>query len=190
VKRHDESLTGEPRQGLVDEHQNGGRRERHRPEQERLVRLKRRGRDHDRAEEQDRERVLQAAGQVEEAGELQEVIGEQQRRPVRVEPPRRREDDPQAEIEPGGERDQGQAGAEGDRELEPEADDEDRRRLAGDREPPQADERGEPKPVPRPAAGFLGPCLQRPIHPAVLAGQRCPVRANQPRGFLRRKRLL
>ena len=58
----------------------------------------------------------QPAGQVEQAGELQEVVGEEQRRPVRVEPVGGGEGDPQAEVEPGGERDQRQAGAERQRE--------------------------------------------------------------------------
>ena len=67
-----------------DEHGRGG--ERHRAEQKRLVGRLRRGRDHHRPEQQDGEGVLQPAGQIEQAGELQEIVGEKQRRPVRVEP--------------------------------------------------------------------------------------------------------
>jgi hypothetical protein len=75
-----------------DEHRCSGQRQR--AEQKRLVGLHRGGRDHGWPKEQDREGVLQPAGQVKQPGKLDKVVSEQQRRPVRVEAVRGREDDP------------------------------------------------------------------------------------------------
>ena len=162
--------SGKPRQRLVDEDEHRRRGERHRAEQERLVRLQRRGRDHDRPEQQDGERVLQPAGQVEQAGKLQEVVGEKQRRPVRVEPMRRREGERRPRLSQAESEISAKQAPNGSGKPNHSADDQDRRRLAADGEPAQPDQRREPEPAAGPAAGFARPCRRSVASmPAVLA---------------------
>jgi hypothetical protein len=62
---------------------------------------------------------LQSAGQVKQPGELEKVVGEQQRRPHRIEAMRDGEDDAQPEVQPSRQGDQREARANGERKLEP-----------------------------------------------------------------------
>ena len=101
MQRDLEGFAFKPRQRLMEKNQQRNRCKGEGAEYERLVRLHGCRRDHDRRQKQDREGVLQAAGQVKKAGKLQQVIGQKRRRLDRVQSLRGRKDNPERYVEPG-----------------------------------------------------------------------------------------
>ena len=74
------------------------------------ARRQRGGRDQNRAEQQERERVLQAAGEVEQRREFGDIETQQPGCAVRIEPLRLGEAKPQRNVEERGNRDHRKAG--------------------------------------------------------------------------------
>jgi hypothetical protein len=134
-----------PGQRLVHEHEERRRADREEAQAEGPLRGERRGRDQDGRQEQHRERVLQTARQVEEAGELEDVEGQEEGRRVVAQAMARRVLDPQREVHPGRGRDEDEARAEAQGKAEAEMHHRDRRGLADDGEPAQAHEGVEPQ---------------------------------------------
>ena len=95
------------------------------------------------AEQQEGERILQAAGQEQQHRQLGDVEGEQPGGAVGLEPLRHVEAQPQRHVEPGRQRDHREAGADRQLEIEPVIDDQHRGGLADDREPAQPHQRVE-----------------------------------------------
>src|SRR6266516_6580945 len=149
---------GVPRQRIMDEHEHGGAGDGEAAEHERDPRRQRGGRDQNRSEKKQRERVLQAAGEEEQHGELGSVEGEEPRRPVGFEPLRHRETNAQRDIEPGGERDHREAGPDRQLIIEPEIDHQHGGGLPDHRQPAQPNQRIEAYAAPS-AMGFLGRLL-------------------------------
>ncbi len=140
-----EPLAGKPRQWPVHEDEKRRRADREEAEPEGSLRRERRRGDEHRRQHQHREGVLEAAGQVEQGRELEEIEGEEQGRGIVGQAMARRKADAQGEIDPGRERDDEEAEPERQRKAEAELDEGDRRRLAGDGEPAQPDEGVEPQ---------------------------------------------
>jgi hypothetical protein len=105
---------------------------------ERALRRQRRRGDEHRREEEHGEGILQAAGEVEEGGELQDVEAEEQGRRVVAEPVARRIADAQREVDERRGRDDGKAFPEREREAEAEMHPGDGGALARHREPAEA----------------------------------------------------
>src|SRR5262245_2977067 len=145
---------GVPRQRIMDEHEHGSAGDGEAAEHERDPRRQRGGRDQNRSEKKQRERVLQAAGEEQQHGEFGNVEGEQPRRPVGFEPLRHRETNAQRHIEPGGERDHREAGPDRQLVIEPEIDDQHGGGLPDHRQPAQPNQRIEAYAAPGPV-GFL-----------------------------------
>ncbi len=152
-RRQLERRLGVPRQRIVHEHEHGRAGDGEAAEHQRHARRQRGGRDQHRSEKQDRERVLQPAGEEQQHGELGDVEGEQPRRPVGLEPLRHRKANAQRDVEPGGERDHRQAGPDLQLEIEPEIDHQHGGGLADHREPAQPHQRVEAHAAPGPV-GF------------------------------------
>ena len=93
------------------------------------------------AEEQERERILQAAGEEQQCGQFDDVERQQRRRIDRLQPLHRVEGDLQREIEQRRQADDGDAGNDGDVEFQPLRHDEDRGELAERRQPAQPQDR-------------------------------------------------
>ncbi len=142
----------------MDEHEHGGAGDGEAAEHERDPRRQRGGRDQNRSEKKQRERVLQAAREEEQHGELGSVEGEEPRRPVGFEPLRHRETNAQRDIEPGGERDHRKAGPDRQFVIEPEINDQHGGGLPDHRQPAQPNQRIETYAASGPM-GFLGRLL-------------------------------
>ncbi len=99
------------------------------------------GRDQDGGQEQERERVLQPAGEEQQAGQFDDVERQQRRRIDRLQPLHRIEGGLQREIEQRGQADNGDAGNDGKVELEALHHDEDGGELAEHGEPAQPQDR-------------------------------------------------
>ncbi len=136
---------GEPGQRPVHQGQQGREPDRQEAQRERPLRRQRGGGDQDGGEEQQGERVLQAAREEQQRGELHDVEGEQQGRGIVAEPVARREADPQGEVQPGRGGDHQEAPAERQGQAEAELRPDHGGALAGDGEPAQADEGVEPQ---------------------------------------------
>ena len=131
----------------MGEDQDDGAADRKAAERQRAVGRQRRRRDQDRRQEQHRERVLQAAGQIEQRRELQDVEAEQERRRVLAEPVARRIAQAQPEVERRRGGDDGKAGPERQREAEAEMHAGDGGALPDDGKPAQPHQRIEPQPA-------------------------------------------
>ena len=70
----------------MHEHEHGGAGDGEAAEHQRHARGQRGGRDQNRPEKQERERIFQAAGEEQEHRELGDIEGKQPRRPVGLEP--------------------------------------------------------------------------------------------------------
>src|SRR5262249_45252029 len=136
-------------------HEHGGAGDSEAAEHERHPRWQRGGRDQNRSEKKQRERVLQAAGEEQQHRELGNVEGEEPCRAVGFEPLRHRETNAQRHIEPGGERDHRQAGPDRQLVVEPEIDHQHGGGLPDHRQPAQPNQRIEAYAAPGPV-GFLG----------------------------------
>jgi hypothetical protein len=99
-----------------------------------------RGGDEHGRQEQHGKGIFQPAGQVEQPCQLQDVEGQERRGDVVAEPVARRILDAQEQVDPDRGADGQEAQAEGERKAEAEAHPGDRRRLACDGEPAQANE--------------------------------------------------
>src|SRR5829696_8434155 len=136
-----------PRQRPVDEDEDRGGANRKAAERQRAVGRQRRRRDQDRCQEQHRERVLQAAGQVAQRRELEDVEAKQKRRRILAEPVARRIAQAQPEVQRRGGGDDGKAGPERQREAEAEMHAGDGGALPDDGKPAQPNQRIEPQPA-------------------------------------------
>ena len=131
-------LAGIPWQRFVQEDQGGSKTEHQGAEQEGLVRLLAGCGDDDRTEEQDCKRVLQTAGQVEQARQLQDIVAQDDGRPHRVEPARRGKAQTKIDVQRRRHGDKQETGQEGDREAQPQTDDKDCRGLPANGQPAQS----------------------------------------------------
>jgi hypothetical protein len=104
-------------------------------------------RDGDGRHQQERERILDAARQIEQPGQLEDVVGQQAGRQLRAEARAGREANAQEHVEPGRQGDQRQADAEGQREAQHEIDEADGQQLADHTEPAQPDRGLQPQPA-------------------------------------------
>ena len=157
-RRQFERGLGVPRQRIVDEHERGGAGDGETAEDQRHPRRQRGGRDQDRSEKQERERVLQPAGKEQQHRKLGDVEGKKPRRPAGFEPLRHREADAQRDIEPGRQRDHREAGPDRQLVVEPEIHHQHGGGLADHREPAQPHQRIETHAAPGPV-GLLGGLL-------------------------------
>src|SRR6516165_1589993 len=149
-----ERRLGIPGQRIVHEHQHGRASDGKAAEHERHPRWQRSGRDQNRPEKKQCERVLQPAGEEQQHRELGGVEGKQPRRPVGFEPLRHRETNAQRNIEPGRERDHRQAGPDRQFVIKPEIDHQHGGGLPDHREPAQPNQRIETYATPG-AVGFF-----------------------------------
>ena len=109
-------------------------------EQQREARRQRCRRQQHRSEEQERERVLQPAGEEQQHCQLGDIERQKPGRAIGREPLRHVEAQPQRYIEPGRKDDRGKAGIDRQLEIEPVVNHEYRGRLTDDGEPAQADQ--------------------------------------------------
>ena len=119
------------------EHQRRGAGDREHTERNRQPDRQCGRRDQHGGEEQERERVLQAAGEEQQCGKFDDVEREQRRRVDRFQPLHRVEGDLQCEIDQRRQADNGDAGNDGNVEFQPLRHDEDRSQLAEGCEPAQ-----------------------------------------------------
>ena len=137
-RRQIEAARRVPRQRPVEEYEQRGGPGRQHAERDRVARRQRGGRDRHRRHDQEHEGVLDAAGQIEQRGELKDVVGQQDGGERGAEPGARGVAHAQEDVEPCGQRDQGQADADVELEAEAEVDVADGRQLADHAEPAQA----------------------------------------------------
>jgi len=102
-----------------------------------------------RAEKQERKRIFEPTGEEQEDRQFRDIEGEQPGGTVGLHPLGHAEAQPQSHIEPGGERDDGQAGPDRQLEIEPEIDHQHGRGLADHGEPAQPHQRVEAHIAPR-----------------------------------------
>ncbi len=129
-----------PRQIVMQEHQHGGAEHGERADQQSHARRQRRCRDQHRPQQQESERIFQAAGEIKQCREFGDVEGQEPCRPVGLEPLRLVKADAQRHVEQHRERDDGEAGPDRNLEFEAEMHDQDRGELAENREPSQPDQ--------------------------------------------------
>ena len=138
---------GAPRQRHVPQREHADRRDgEDRERDHRPPRQDRRGDGH-RRQDQDRERVLQPAGQIQQDGELQDVVAETERGIAFAEPGRRLAQQDQHKVEQHRAGDDAEGRNERQAETEPVMDDQDRQRLSGDRDPADQDQRAQADPA-------------------------------------------
>ena len=146
----------------MEEHQHGGAQHGECADQQRHARRQRRGGNQHRAEQQERERVLQAAGEIEQCRQLGDIEAQQPGGAVGFEPLRLGKAKPQRHVEQHRDRDDGEAGPDRNHHVvEAEMHHQQRRELAEDGEPSQADKRIQPH-IARPiiASGQSRTCKQ------------------------------
>ena len=114
------------------------------PISKRHARRQRGGRDQHRPEQQEGERVLQAAREVEQRRELGDIEAQQPGGAVGFEPLRLAEADAQRHVEQRRKRDDGEAGPDRNLEFEAEMHHQHGGELAENREPTQANQRIQP----------------------------------------------
>ena len=140
-RRQHQRIIALPRQWQMKEHQRRRAGDREAAECYRQPDRQARRRDQDRREEQEREGILQAAGQEQQPGQFDDVERQQRRRVDRLQPLHRIERDLQREIQQRREADNGDAGHHGNVEFQPLCHDEDRGELAEHRQPAQPQNR-------------------------------------------------
>ena len=136
-RRQHQRIVAVPRQRQMEEHQHGGTGDRERAERDRQPYRQRRRRNQHRGQKQKRKRILQAAGEKQQPGQLDDVQRQQRRRVDRLQPLHRVEGDLQHQVEQGGQADDGDAGDDRDVEFESLHHDENGGELAEHREPAQ-----------------------------------------------------
>src|SRR5215510_14572961 len=132
-----------PRQWIVHEYEHRRAGDREAAEHQREARRQRGGRQQHRPEEQERERVLQPAGEKQQYCKFGDVERQKPGRAIGREPLRHVEAQPQCHIEPGRKDDRGEAGIDRQLEIEPVVNHDHRGRLTDDGEPAQPDQRVE-----------------------------------------------
>ena len=138
--RHVQQLPGIPGQRQVPARQRRRAGDREQSETEGQQGRQRRCRDHHGGEEQERERVLEAAREEQEEGELDDVEGQKGRGPRRLHPLSRGITQAQGNVDESGNHDRSERGGERKGKAEQKMDREHGHKLAGDRHPAQADE--------------------------------------------------
>ncbi|MEY9444996.1 hypothetical protein ABIE82_002444 [Bradyrhizobium diazoefficiens] len=136
-RRQHQRIVGIPGQRQVEEEQDRGAGDRQHAKPEGEAGRQRGCRDQHRCEEQERERVLEPAGEEQQAGQLHDVQRKQSGRLHRLQPLQRIGHGLERQIERGRQGDDADAGDDLDVELQPLRHDEDRGELAEHREPAQ-----------------------------------------------------
>ncbi len=125
--------------------------------------------DHDRRDQQERERIGEAAGQAEQDRQLQEIEAELHHRLAPAGQPRSRPGQGHRQVRPGADEDHRQARHQGQVEAEPEVDEQHGGELGRQRHPAQHHQRAEPQPAPR-LGPVADPTLARAALPAPVPG--------------------
>ncbi|MFO7497211.1 MAG: hypothetical protein R6X05_16415 [Desulfobacterales bacterium] len=95
--------------------------------------------------EQERERIGQPTGQIDQDGELQDVIGKHEGRKTFMQPSREAPAERQRDVQPGRKGDDGQARSQRQRKAKPEMDQQHRNQLTADSQPAQPDRGAQPQ---------------------------------------------
>jgi hypothetical protein len=134
--RQRECLVARPGQGQVPFHQPDGGGDGQDAEQHRIACRQRCGRDRDRRHDQEHEGVLDAAGQIQQQRQFDDVPGQQVRGESGAQPIARRVEDAQEDVHPRGDGNQRQAQADRKCETKTPIDADHRQQLTHDAEPP------------------------------------------------------
>ena len=132
-----------PRQRIMEENQQGRAQHRERAEHHGHARRQGGRREQHRPQEKERERIFQPAGEEHQDRELRDIEGQQPGGAVGLDAARVPEADAQRDIEPGRQRDDGEAGPDRQIEFEAEIDHQHRGGLADHRQPAQPHQRVE-----------------------------------------------
>ena len=146
-ERNGQRLAGIPGQWEMPEDQRARHQHDQAAEQRGHAQRQRGCGNHHRDGQQQRERIGQAAGEVEQAGELQRIEQQQRQRRIGLQAQRRRIAEGQEQVQPGRTGDQRETGTDRQRKPQPIGDGDDGDALADDRQPAQPDQRVQPQPV-------------------------------------------